>query len=221
MNERLKALADAGVSIWLDDLSRERITSGNLADLVSKYCVTGVTTNPTIFAAALSQGHMYDEQVKELAARDADLHDAIKVLTTDDVRNACDIMAATFAATNGVDGRVSIEVDPDLANETDATTAQATDLWKIVDRPNVLIKIPATKAGLPSIASVTGEGVSVNVTLIFAIERYRYVFISSRLFADGKLCYICSAVLRKCNGTLHEINTRSLQAVANNYRQVI
>ncbi|HET9303694.1 MAG TPA: transaldolase, partial [Propionibacteriaceae bacterium] len=175
MNERLKALADAGVSIWLDDLSRERITSGNLADLVSNYSVSGVTTNPTIFAAALAQGHMYDEQVKELAARDAELHDAIKVLTTDDVRNACDIMAATHAATNGVDGRVSIEVDPDLANETDATTAQATDLWKVVDRPNVLIKIPATKAGLPSITTVTAEGVSVNVTLIFALERYREV----------------------------------------------
>ena len=175
MNERLKALADAGVSIWLDDLSRERITSGNLADLVSNYSVSGVTTNPTIFATALAQGHMYDDKVKELAARNADLHDAIKVLTTDDVRDACDIMAATFAATDGVDGRVSIEVDPDLADETDATTAQATDLWKIVDRPNVLIKIPATKAGLPSIASVTGEGVSVNVTLIFALERYREV----------------------------------------------
>jgi transaldolase len=175
MNERLKALADAGVSIWLDDLSRERITSGNLADLVSNYSVTGVTTNPTIFAAALAQGHMYDDQVKELAARDAELHDAIKVLTTDDVRNACDIMAATYAATNGIDGRVSIEVDPDLADETDATTAQATDLWKVVDRPNVLIKIPATKAGLPSIATVTAEGVSVNVTLIFALERYRAV----------------------------------------------
>ena len=175
MNERLKALADAGVSIWLDDLSRERITSGNLADLVSNFSVTGVTTNPTIFAAALSQGHMYDAQVKELAARDAELHDAIKAITTDDVRNACDIMAATFAATNGVDGRVSIEVDPDLANDTEATTAQATDLWKVVDRPQVLIKIPATKAGLPSITSVTGEGVSVNVTLIFALERYREV----------------------------------------------
>ncbi|MGH2814826.1 MAG: transaldolase, partial [Actinomycetota bacterium] len=175
MNERLKALADAGVSIWLDDLSRERITSGNLAELVSDYSVTGVTTNPTIFAAALSQGHMYDEKIKELAARDAELHDAIKVLTTDDVRDACDIMAATHAATNGVDGRVSIEVDPDLANETEATTAQATDLWKVVDRPNVLIKIPATKAGLPSITSVTAEGVSVNVTLIFSLERYRGV----------------------------------------------
>jgi transaldolase len=175
MNERLKALADAGVSIWLDDLSRERITSGNLADLVSNYSVTGVTTNPTIFATALAQGHMYDEKVAELAARNAELHDAIKVLTTDDVRDACDIMAATYAASNGVDGRVSIEVDPDLAYETDATTAQATDLWKVVDRPNLLVKIPATKAGLPSISSVIAEGVSVNVTLIFALERYREV----------------------------------------------
>ena len=175
MSERLKALSDAGVSIWLDDLSRDRITSGNLADLVSNWNVTGVTTNPTIFAAALSKGHGYDAQIKELAARDAGLHDTIKVLTTDDVRNACDVLAATHAATSGVDGRVSIEVDPDLAHETDATTAQALDLWKIVDRPNVLIKIPATKAGLPSITSVIAEGASVNVTLIFSLERYRGV----------------------------------------------
>ncbi len=175
MSERLKALADAGVSIWLDDLSRDRITSGNLADLVSNYSVTGVTTNPTIFATALSKGHGYDEQIKELAARGAELHDTIKALTTDDVRNACDVMAATHAASKGVDGRVSIEVDPDLAHETEATTAQALDLWKIVDRPNVLIKIPATKAGLPSITAVTAEGVSVNVTLIFSLERYKGV----------------------------------------------
>jgi transaldolase len=175
MSERLKALADAGVSIWLDDLSRDRITSGNLADLVSNYSVTGVTTNPTIFAAALSKGHGYDEQIKELAARGAELHDTIKALTTDDVRNACDVMAATHAASKGVDGRVSIEVDPDLAHETEATTAQALDLWKVVDRPNVLIKIPATKAGLPSITAVTAEGVSVNVTLIFSLERYKGV----------------------------------------------
>src|SRR5215210_4588063 len=175
MSERLKALADAGVSIWLDDLSRDRITSGNLADLVSHYSVTGVTTNPTIFATALCKGHGYDAQIKELAARDAECHDTIKVLTTDDVRNACDIMAATHAASKGVDGRVSIEVDPDLAHETEPTTAQALDLWKIVDRPNVLIKIPATKAGLPSITAVTAEGVSVNVTLIFSLERYRGV----------------------------------------------
>ena len=175
MSERLKALADAGVSIWLDDLSRDRITSGNLADLVSNWSVTGVTTNPTIFANALAKGHGYDEQIKELAARDAECHDTIKALTTDDVRNACDVMAATHAASKGVDGRVSIEVDPDLAHETEATTAQALDLWKVVDRPNVLIKIPATKAGLPSITAVTAEGVSVNVTLIFSLERYKGV----------------------------------------------
>ena len=175
MSDRLKALADAGVSIWLDDLSRDRITSGNLAELISNSHVSGVTTNPTIFATALSKGHAYEDQIRELAARDAGLHDTIKVLTTDDVRNACDIFSATHAATNGVDGRVSIEVDPDLAHETEATTAQALDLWKIVDRPNVLIKIPATKAGLPSITAAIAEGVSVNVTLIFSLERYRGV----------------------------------------------
>ena len=175
MSERLKALADAGVSIWLDDLSRDRIASGNLADLVANSSVTGVTTNPTIFAAALSNGQLYDDQVRELAATDSDVEDTIKALTTDDVRNACDVFAATYAATNGVDGRVSIEVDPTLAMKTEETTAQALDLWKIVDRPNTLIKIPATKPGLPAITSVLAEGVSVNVTLIFSLERYRGV----------------------------------------------
>jgi transaldolase len=175
MSERLKALADAGVSIWLDDLSRDRITSGNLADLVANSYVTGVTTNPTIFAAALSNGQLYDDQVRELAATDSDVEDTIKALTTDDVRNACDVFAATYAATNGVDGRVSIEVDPTLAMKTEETTAQALDLWKIVDRPNTLIKIPATKPGLPAITSALAEGVSVNVTLIFSLERYRGV----------------------------------------------
>ena len=175
MTERLKALADAGVSIWLDDLSRERINSGNLADLVANSSVTGVTTNPTIFAAALSKGHLYDDQVRELAATDSDVEDTIKALTTDDVRNACDVFSATNAATNGVDGRVSIEVDPTLAMKTEETIAQALDLWKIVDRPNVLIKIPATKPGLPAITAALAEGVSVNVTLIFSLERYRGV----------------------------------------------
>jgi transaldolase len=175
MSERLKALADAGVSIWLDDLSRERINSGNLADLVANSSVSGVTTNPTIFATALSNGQLYDDQVRELAATDSDVEDTIKALTTDDVRNACDVFAATYAATNGVDGRVSIEVDPTLAMKTEETTAQALDLWKIVDRPNTLIKIPATKPGLPAITAVLAEGVSVNVTLIFSLERYRGV----------------------------------------------
>lgn len=172
MSERLKALADAGVSIWLDDLSRDRLTSGNLADLVANSSVTGVTTNPTIFAGALSKGNAYSAQTAELAARDSTVEDTIKALTTDDVRNACDVLAATSAATNGVDGRVSIEVEPGLARQTEATIAQAQDLWKIVDRPNALIKIPATLEGLPAIAAVTGEGISVNVTLIFSLERY-------------------------------------------------
>ena len=175
MSERLKALADAGVSIWLDDLSRDRINSGNLSELITDSHVSGVTTNPTIFAAALSKGHLYDEQIKELAAVDANVDDTIKALTSDDVRNACDIFAATYAATGGIDGRVSIEVEPGLAMDTDATIGQAADLWKIVDRPNVLIKIPATKPGLPAITASIAEGISVNVTLIFSLERYRGV----------------------------------------------
>lgn len=175
MSERLRALADAGVSIWLDDLSRERLTSNNLADLVAESSVVGVTTNPTIFAAALSKGEAYDAQTAELSGLDSSVEDAIKALTTDDVRDACDVLAATAAATHGVDGRVSIEVEPGLARDTDATVAQAQDLWKIVDRPNLLIKIPATLAGIPAITKVVAEGISVNVTLIFSLERYAAV----------------------------------------------
>ncbi len=175
MSERLKALADAGVSIWLDDLSRDRINTGNLADLIENSNVVGVTTNPTIFAAALSKGNAYDDQIRELAERDSDVADTIKALTTDDVRNACDVLAPVYEASNGFDGRVSIEVEPGLAMDTDATIAQAADLFKIVDRPNVLIKIPATKPGLPAITASIAEGISVNVTLIFSLDRYRGV----------------------------------------------
>ncbi len=175
MSDRLKELSKAGVSIWLDDLSRERINSGNLAELVQDSSVVGVTTNPTIFASALANGEQYNDQMRQLAAVDSSVPDAIKALTTDDVRNACDAFAATSAATNGADGRVSIEVEPGLAMDTDGTIAEAADLWKIVDRPNVLIKIPATEPGLPAITASIAEGISVNVTLIFALERYRGV----------------------------------------------
>ncbi|GAA2101292.1 transaldolase [Microlunatus panaciterrae] len=175
MSDRLKALADAGVSIWLDDLSRELINSGELARLVAGSSVVGVTTNPTIFASALSKGESYDDQVNELAGQHASVDEAITTLTTTDVRNACDLLAATSAATGGVDGRVSIEVEPGLAKDTEGTISQAEELWKIVDRPNALIKIPATVEGLPAITEVIGSGVSVNVTLIFALERYRRV----------------------------------------------
>ncbi len=172
MSERLKALADAGVSIWLDDLSRERIETGNLADLVKDSSVVGVTTNPTIFASALSDGERYDDQVRELAGAGKDVDEAIFAITTTDVRNACDVLADTFQASGGVDGRVSIEVSPGLAHDESATIESAKALWAAVDRENLFIKIPATTEGAPAITDVLGEGISVNVTLIFGLDRY-------------------------------------------------
>jgi transaldolase len=174
-NDRLGALASAGVSIWLDDLSRERLRSGNLQSLITDKHVVGVTTNPTIFAAALANGEVYDQQVRELAARGASVEDAVREITVADVQHACDVFSGTWETTGGVDGRVSLEVDPRLAHDTDATVAEALDLWKAVDRPNLLVKIPATEAGLPAITRAIAEGVSVNVTLIFSVERYRAV----------------------------------------------
>jgi transaldolase len=174
-NPNLAALSAAGVSVWLDDLSRDRLQTGNLQELIDTKCVVGVTTNPTIFQGALSKGHAYDEQVKELAERGADVDATIRTVTTDDVRNACEVLAKQYELSDGVDGRVSIEVDPRLAHETDKTILQAVELWKIVDRPNLLIKIPATLAGLPAITAVIAEGISVNVTLIFSVERHREV----------------------------------------------
>ncbi|AXT84863.1 transaldolase [Aeromicrobium sp. A1-2] len=175
MNDRLQALADAGVSIWLDDLSRERIETGNLAALVADSGVVGVTTNPTIFASAIAQGERYSDQVKTLKASGADLATTVFELTTTDVQLGCDILRPVYDATGGVDGRVSIEVDPDLAKDTDATLALAKRLWERVDRPNLLIKIPATVEGLPAIAATIADGISVNVTLIFSLDRYRGV----------------------------------------------
>ena len=174
-NSNLAALSAAGVSVWLDDLSRDRLQSGNLQELIDTKSVVGVTTNPSIFQAALSKGTAYDAQVKELAERGADVDATIRTVTTDDVRNACDVFAPIFKSSGGVDGRVSIEVDPRLAHDTDKTILQAIELWKIVDRPNVLIKIPATEAGIPAITAVIAEGISVNVTLIFSVERHKLV----------------------------------------------
>lgn len=175
MNDRLTALSDAGVSIWLDDLSRERIETGNLAALIRDRNVVGVTTNPTIFASALAKGEKYAEQVKELKAAGADVDEAVFEITTTDVQQACDIFRDVYDATDGVDGRVSIEVEPGMARDTEATVAMAKKLWERVDRPNLLIKIPATLEGLPAIARTIGQGISVNVTLIFSLERYRGV----------------------------------------------
>jgi len=172
MSERLTALTAEGVSIWLDDLSRERIETGNLADLVKNSSVVGVTTNPTIFAGALSDGERYDAQLRQLVDDRTSLDDAIFALTTTDVRDACDVLAEAWKATDGVDGRVSIEVAPGLAFDTAATVAEAEKLWKAVDRPNLFIKIPATTEGAPAISEALGKGISVNVTLIFGLDRY-------------------------------------------------
>ncbi|AMY55650.1 transaldolase [Rhodococcus fascians] len=174
-NKNLAELSAAGISVWLDDLSRDRIRSGNLKDLIDTKSVVGVTTNPSIFQAALSKGDAYDEQVTKLAGEGADVETTIRTVTTDDVREACDILVPQYEASAGVDGRVSIEVDPRMAHDADKTYEQAVELWKIVDRPNLLIKIPATEEGIPAIAKVIGEGISVNVTLIFSVERYELV----------------------------------------------
>jgi transaldolase len=175
MTDRLKQLSEAGVSIWLDDLSRERIETGNLADLVRDQHVVGVTTNPSIFQAALSHGERYDAQIRELASVGSDREQAVKMITTDDVRNACDIMRPAYDASGTVDGRVSIEVSPGLAHDTEGTVAEAADLWKTVDQPNLLIKIPGTKEGWPAITETIASGISVNVTLIFGLEQYAHV----------------------------------------------
>ncbi|MFF1741803.1 transaldolase [Streptomyces mirabilis] len=171
----LKRLSDEGVSIWLDDLSRKRIASGNLAELVATRHVVGVTTNPSIFQAAIGSGEGYEEQLGDLAERGVTVDEAVRMMTTADVRAAADILRPVHDATAGRDGRVSIEVDPRLAHNTGATVAEAKQLSWLVDRPNVMIKIPATKAGLPAITEVIGLGISVNVTLIFSLERYREV----------------------------------------------
>ncbi|GAB4085700.1 transaldolase [Myceligenerans cantabricum] len=176
MNEQAnptKRLSEAGVSIWLDDLSRERLDTGNLAELIETRDVVGVTTNPTIFAGALSRGDAYAGTLAELAGTDVEA--AVERITTDDVRAAADVLRGVYDASGTVDGRVSIEVDPRLAHDTAATIEVAKRLWATVDRPNVMIKIPATIEGLPAITAVLAEGISVNVTLIFSIERYRAV----------------------------------------------
>ena len=168
-------LSEAGVSIWLDDLSRERIQSGGLQKLIDEKNVVGVTTNPTIFATALSKGAAYDDQVRELAKAGTDVLDAVFEITTNDVADASDIFHSTFEATNGLDGRVSIEVEPGLAHDAAGTVAEAKKLAAKVDKPNVLIKIPATVEGLEAITETIAAGISVNVTLIFSLERYRQV----------------------------------------------
>jgi transaldolase len=173
-NQNLAELSSAGVAVWLDDLSRDRIRSGNLQSLVDEYSVVGVTTNPTIFAAAISGSDSYDDQLHALAVRQVSVEEALRTVTAADVRDACDLLAPVAERQPG-DGRVSLEVAPGLAHDTDATSAEAAHLWWLVDRPNLFIKIPATEAGLPAITETIANGMSVNVTLIFSLDRYRAV----------------------------------------------
>jgi transaldolase len=173
-NANLAELSGAGVAVWLDDLSRDRIRSGNLQQLVDERSVVGVTTNPTIFAAAISGSESYDDQLHALAVRKVSVEEALRTITAADVRDACDLLRPVADAQPG-DGRVSLEVAPGLAHDTDATAAEAGHLWWLVDRPNLFIKIPATEAGLPAITETIANGISVNVTLIFSLERYRAV----------------------------------------------
>jgi transaldolase len=182
MSSPLHELDKAGVSIWLDDLSRDRILSGSLAKLIDSRAVSGVTTNPTIFAGAFSKGDAYAKQLSELAAKGASATEAVFEATTQDVAMACDVFAEVYKKTNGVDGRVSIEVEPGIAMDSAATTLQAKQIYKAVDRENVMIKIPATVPGLSAITDVLAEGISVNVTLIFSLERYALVI---KAFKDG------------------------------------
>lgn len=174
-NTRTQALSDAGVSIWLDDLSRGRLTSGNLQELVDTKNIVGVTTNPSIFQAAISGAEDYDADITALAKDGKDVEAVIEKLTTDDVRSAADLFAGIYASSKGFDGRVSIEVDPRHAHETEKTIEQAKRLFEIVGRENVMIKIPAALEGLPAITAVIAEGISVNVTLIFSGDRYQQV----------------------------------------------
>ena len=172
MSDVLRELTEEGVSVWLDDISRDRLRTGNLEMLIRDFQVRGVTSNPTIFAHALSQGDAYDEQTKDLKIRGVSVEEASRMITTYDIRWACDVLRTKYDETGGLDGKVSIEVDPRLARDTAATVAEAKQLWWLVDRPNLFIKIPATAEGVPAITETLAKGISVNVTLIFSLERY-------------------------------------------------
>jgi transaldolase len=174
-NDTLAQLTAAGVSIWLDDISRDRLRTGNLAELARDWYVRGVTSNPTIFAHAVAHGDAYDGQLADLGIRGVSTEEAARAVATYDIRWGCDVLRPVYDATGGVDGRVSLEVDPRLARDTAQTIAEARALWWMVDRPNLFIKIPATVEGLPAITACLAEGISVNVTLIFSLERYGQV----------------------------------------------
>ncbi len=192
------ALSRQGVAIWLDDLSRERLDTGGLAAMIVERDVVGVTTNPSIFQAAITGSDRYADDIAALAADRADAEAIVRALTTDDVRRACDLFTPVWEASGGQDGRVSIEVDPRLAHDTEGTLTQARELWAEVDRPNLLVKVPATPAGLPAVRRLIAEGINVNVTLLFSLERYRQTIdaylagLEDRLAAGHPLAEVAS-----------------------------
>ena len=180
MGNALADISKAGVAVWLDDLSRERLQSGSLKKLIESDYVVGVTTNPSIFSSAIGKSDLYRADILKNASLSTE--EIITRLTTDDVRDACNLFGGVYQNTNHKDGRVSIEVDPRFARDTNATIEQGLYLWKIIDRPNLLIKVPATVEGLPAITELISRGVSVNVTLIFSVARYKQVL---HAYADG------------------------------------
>lgn len=172
---RLATLAAAGQSVWSDQISRQMLDSGELERRITENAVTGVTSNPAIFAAAIVGSSDYADQMRELADRGAATSEIVVALMTDDILRAGDALRPVWEQTEGRDGHVSVEVDPELANDTEGTVAEAREWWKRVDRPNLLVKVPATAAGIPAIRTLIGEGISINVTLIFSLDRYRQV----------------------------------------------
>jgi transaldolase len=222
--DTLAQLEELGVAIWLDDISRERLVTGNLAGLARDMHVSGVTSNPTIFAKALSAGTAYADQVADLALRGVSLDEAARALTTYDIRWACDVLRPKFDSSDGLNGRVSIEVDPRLAMDTEKTIAEARALWWLVDRPNMFVKIPATEAGLPAITQCLSEGISINVTLIFGLERYGQVvdaFFEGLEKASGRdistiasvASFFVSRVDTEVDGRLDKIGTPEAHAL--------
>lgn len=175
LESNLQAVAVAGQSIWSDQISRAMLDSGELARRISEDAVTGVTSNPSIFAAAITKSDDYDDQLAELAGRDADVGEIVASLMTSDLQRACDTLRPVWDRTEGRDGFVSVEVDPELAHETEPTIAEAREWVRRIDRANLLVKVPATAAGVPAIRKLIGEGISINVTLIFSLQRYREV----------------------------------------------
>jgi transaldolase len=190
MSNPWKSVAVFGQSLWYDNISRSLLTSGRLAAMIGEYGVKGVTSNPAIFEKAISTGKEYDDDIRTLIEDGASTHEIYDKLTTDDVRLAADILYDTFVATNAEDGYVSIEVDPTIAHNADETIVQAERLWNIVDRPNVMIKIPGTPDGLPAITETIAKGINVNVTLLFGIENY----------ADVARAYMSGVKQRLANG---------------------